>query len=72
MTIGTTIKSIREERSMSRKQLSELTGLSSTAIFYIETDKRIPTMTTGKKIARALKCTLDELVPDDEPTIKAS
>ena len=73
MTIGESFKTIRNDRKISQKQLAKLSGVSVAMISYIEADRRIPTVLTAKKIAQALRCTIDELVGDaEEPACRAS
>lgn len=54
MSIGTTIKKIRELRCMSRKELALASGYSVSAIGNLETEVRLPTILNLEKIANAL------------------
>ena len=53
---------IVERRKNLRKTQHELaseTGLSSTAIYYIEKGRRVPSAKTLSRLANALKCEVD-------------
>lgn len=64
MTIGNNFRAKRIERDLSQNELSKLSGVSKQMISCIEGDKRIPTVTIAKKIAKALRCTVDELLSE--------
>ena len=77
------MKEIRRKAGVSQFQLSYLTGLSQSAISYIERGVYIPTVDSAYKIASVLGVRIDELfVPgerellrpynEQEPTIKKS
>ncbi|MEZ4546633.1 MAG: helix-turn-helix transcriptional regulator [Thermodesulfobacteriota bacterium] len=51
---GKKIKTLRTEKSMSLKDLSERSGISAAAIHKIESNGIIPTITTMMKISDAL------------------
>lgn len=52
----------REYRGLSAKELAEKAGITQAYLSQIETGKRDGTISTIKKIAEALKVTIDELV----------
>lgn len=64
MTIGNKFRSKRMERSLSQNELSRLSGVSKPMISSIECGKRIPSVIIAKKIARVLRCTVDELLSE--------
>jgi DNA-binding XRE family transcriptional regulator len=61
MTIGKAIKEKRIERDLSQQELSDLSGVSKQMICAVENNKRIPSVTIAKKLAKTLRCSLDEL-----------
>lgn len=57
------IKVWREFRDMSQQQLAEIAGISKPYLSQIENDKRRGTTEVITAIAKALKISVDELVP---------
>jgi len=64
MTIGNTFREKRKQRELSQSELAKLSGVSKQMISFIECDKRIPTVIIANKIAKALRCTIDELLSE--------
>lgn len=62
MSIGDNFKNKRIERDLSQEELSKLSGVSKPMISYIERGKRVPSVLTTQKIARVLRCTIDDLL----------
>lgn len=61
--IGKTIKQIREERNLSQRELSKMSGVTYSALTKIETGIiRSPRIEVIAKLAQALEITIDELV----------
>lgn len=59
------IKQILKEKNISQKQLSEITGITESAISrYIKGD-RVPRGANLVKISKALETTTDDLLKDD-------
>ena len=54
MKIGSAIRMVRRERKVSQKQLSQLTGISVTALVRIEYENAMPRKDNLDKIAKAL------------------
>jgi DNA-binding XRE family transcriptional regulator len=48
------IKQIRESKGLSTRQLAREAGISTETVYSIEHGKRLPSVTTLTKIARAL------------------
>ncbi|MDH2337342.1 helix-turn-helix domain-containing protein [Clostridium perfringens] len=61
MKVGENIKRIRLEKKLSRRELSEITGLSQGYIAQVENSLRNPTLDTLKKIAKGLNVRLEFL-----------
>jgi transcriptional regulator with XRE-family HTH domain len=68
-TIATNLKTIRNTRSLSLDQLSELTGVSKSMLRQIETGKSSPTIATIWKIANGLRVSFTALL--SKPAVKA-
>lgn len=49
----------RKKLRKTQQDIARETGLSSTAIYYIETGRKVPRATTLGKIADALKCRVE-------------
>ena len=60
--MGPKLRTIRESRGITRKQLAESTGLTTQAITQVEMGRRQPAFRTLVCIARGLDISLDSLV----------
>ena len=58
------IKSIRTQRSLSQKELAFAINTNPNNISRYETGEREPNIATLKAIAKALECTIDELLEE--------
>jgi Predicted transcriptional regulator with C-terminal CBS domains len=56
------LREIREARGLSQIAVSQTTGLSQSGICRIERGEYNPTLSTIQEIARALDCTVGELL----------
>ncbi|WP_235694309.1 helix-turn-helix domain-containing protein [Clostridioides difficile] len=55
MQIGKNLKKIRKQKELTQIQLAEISGISRNALINYENDKRIPSIDTLSKLAKALK-----------------
>ena len=62
MTLGQTIKRMREKKKISRDELAEQLDIHVNSIIGWENDKHCPSLFFTICIADAFGCTLDELV----------
>lgn len=62
MEIGEKIKKLRKERKLTQNKLSEISGISESAIRKYEKGERIPKIDVIKKIAMALEVDISELI----------
>lgn len=69
-TITTKIKAMLEEKNISQKELSEITGITESAISHYVRGERVPRGANLIKIAKALGTTADELLNNDFETDK--
>jgi transcriptional regulator with XRE-family HTH domain len=53
---------LRKAQGLSHEKLAEKTGLSRPAISFIESHKRVPTILTCAKIAKALGARLADII----------
>ncbi|MBO4477494.1 MAG: helix-turn-helix transcriptional regulator [Lachnospiraceae bacterium] len=65
-TITYRIKEMLSEKKISQKQLSEMTGLTESAISHYIKGDRIPRGSNLMKIAKALGTTADDLLSGDK------
>ncbi len=56
------LKELRTEKGLSLTQLSELTGISHTALVYWENDRRVPNANAVKVLAKFFEVTADYLL----------
>lgn len=59
------INKTRISKGLSVKKLSQLSGVARSSITEIETKNRFPTIFTMVKLAKALDCSIDDLVETD-------
>jgi XRE family transcriptional regulator, regulator of sulfur utilization len=67
--VATNLRTIRDQRSLSLDQLSELTGVSKSMLRQVETGKSSPTISTIWKITNGLRVSFTALLK--KPTIEA-
>ena len=73
MTLGDKIKLLRNERKVSIRKLSDLTGLSKSTLSDIENNKsKKPTVDTIQRIAQVLDVSISELFIQDDQNIEIS
>ena len=56
------IREIREKEGLTQKELAQRTGLAELTIWRYEANERVPSVTNAIKLAKALNCTVDDLV----------
>jgi DNA-binding XRE family transcriptional regulator len=64
------VKSYREKLQLTLSELSKLTGLSESGLYYIESGKKEPKISTAMAISKALKVPFTQLFPQDEINTK--
>lgn len=62
MTIGENIARRRKAENLTQEQLAEKVAVHQTMIAQIEIGRKVPGIYLATDIAKALHCTLDELV----------
>jgi len=67
VSIGSTIRSVRELRQLRIKDLADASGLSPAQISQVERDLANPSISSLKRIANALGVSLGSLVEDSSP-----
>lgn len=61
------LEEIRNKRRLNQRQLSDASGVPQPMISQIETgDVKNPTIITLHKLATALKCTVDDLIDEEQ------
>jgi DNA-binding XRE family transcriptional regulator len=64
--IALKLRTLREERGLTRKEAAELADVSHWTLLYLESGKRGPYMPTVTKLAGAYGVPLEELVGEEE------
>jgi XRE family aerobic/anaerobic benzoate catabolism transcriptional regulator len=64
VAVGARIVRLRKERRVTQEQLAAVAQMSRNALSDIELGKADIRLSTIRRIAEALKCTLAELMPD--------
>ena len=65
-SIGLNIRSARNDKGLTQRQLSEMTGISQTQLSDYENGNKTPGLPTLAKISTALKKSMDELYYGDK------
>ena len=60
------LKEIRKEKGLSQKELADKVGIEQSALSHLETGRNNPTITTAQALAKALGCTVDDLIREPE------
>lgn len=67
MSLGERIKQLRQNNSLSVRQLAQQVGVTASFIYQLEQDKVSPSFSTLKSIAAALNTNISLLVEDELP-----
>jgi transcriptional regulator with XRE-family HTH domain len=65
-SIGPKLRALRQQKSLSLKQLADRSGVSAAAIHKIERNNMVPTITTLMRLATALNRSVAWFVSEDE------
>jgi transcriptional regulator with XRE-family HTH domain len=75
-SVGNKLRTVREERGLSQRELAQLAGISTNAISLIERDENSPSVSTLQSLAGALNVKMSYFFDDHAPTqilhVKAS
>jgi transcriptional regulator with XRE-family HTH domain len=75
-SVGNKLRTIREERGLSQRELAQRANVSTNAISLIERDENSPSVSTLQSLAAALNVRMSYFFDDHEPTqvlhVKAS
>lgn len=71
MSVGENIKAKRTALGMTQENLASALGLGRSMIAQIERGSKVPNVMLGRDIARILKCSLDDLVGEEEKSATA-
>lgn len=66
MDVGGNLKRIRKDKQMTITELSERSGVSQTHISLTEKGVRCLSLQSGKAVADALGCTINDLIADEK------
>lgn len=64
MSVGKNVRKYREESGLNQTELASKAGITQIMISHIETGRKIPSVAVLADIAKALNCTMDDLVAD--------
>jgi transcriptional regulator with XRE-family HTH domain len=64
------LKTIRERKGLSQKALADRAGMSYTFLCNVESGKADPSLSTLKRLAKALGITVSELVKEPQPSTR--
>lgn len=65
-TLGQRIRSLRKARGLSQKELQDALGWGDTRLSMYERDQRTPKIDLLRELARALQCSLEDLLNTEE------
>lgn len=55
------LKTLREKRLLTQRELAKLVGVHHTYICHLERGRRQPSFAVAKRIAQALRCAIDDV-----------
>jgi len=67
-SVGNKLRTVREERGLSQRELAQRAGVSTNAISLIERDENSPSVSTLQSLATALNVRMSYFFDDHEPT----
>lgn len=67
-SVGIKLRTIREERGLSQRELAKHAGISTNAVSLIERDENSPSVSTLQSLATALQVKMSYFFDDFEPT----
>jgi transcriptional regulator with XRE-family HTH domain len=67
-SVGTRLRTVREERGLSQRELAQRAGVSTNSISLIERDENSPSVSTLQNLAAALNVKMSYFFDDQEPT----
>jgi transcriptional regulator with XRE-family HTH domain len=67
-SVGNKLRTVREERGLSQRELAQRAGVSTNAISLIERDENSPSVATLQSLATALNVKMSYFFDDHEPT----
>lgn len=65
MSVGSNIRRLREKKGMKQVEVAEQVGITQAMLCQIERETKNPSLQVGMEIAKALGCTVDELLRDE-------
>jgi len=68
--LGSKLKAARTANKLSRQQIAERVGVSSTMIGHYETGERMPSLTVLTKLASNYKVSIDYLLDNQTTTVE--
>lgn len=68
-SIGAKLKTIRDERNLSQRELAQKSGVSANAISLIERNENSPSVATLQNLATALNVKMSFFFDEDEPQV---
>ena len=60
------LKTLREQKNLTQEQLAEMCGVRRTTISMIEVGANKPSIDLALKLAKALDCTVEQLVGESD------
>ena len=67
-SVGNKLRTVREERGLSQRELAQRASISTNAISLIERDENSPSVSTLQSLAAALNVKMSYFFDDQEPT----
>lgn len=67
-SVGSKLRTVREERGLSQRELAKRAGISTNAVSLIERDENSPSVSTLQNLAGALNVKMSYFFDDHDPT----
>lgn len=66
MSVGENIKKFRLAKNLTQEELAKAVGVSGPMITQLERGTKTPNLLLGKDIAKALNCSLEDLLDNEK------
>lgn len=66
MSVGENIKKFRLAKNLTQEELAKVVGVSGPMITQLERGTKTPNLLLGKDIAKALNCSLEDLLDNEK------
>ena len=66
------LEKLRTDKGMSRQELADAVKVTRVSIYRYECGDRVPDLSIANRLAKAIGCSLEDLVDDETASVNAS